>query len=369
MKNKYTATIWLPLTFIILFELCLAGFITLRYDQSNKNVMRNVESIRASYWGSWYFGKELSRLEAQIKKAIYLNKNDNEAILEKLDFLIVSYEYLALDEKISPLLQSYAVNILQENIVKLDKVALPVLAREDPINQYPDILTIVEKLKLGHDKIVFFELKGSDLNLFTDEVNRNQERLLYIIYSAFLIGTLLITVWSVTYLNFKRTQKQSNIDELTLLPNRKHCVELITLKMQKSKPLCCFFIDLNGFKQINDTLGHHTGDEVLKTIAKRVSYSIGGEDIFSRIGGDEFILILCDYGDRINVDTIVERIMEQIQQPINIGGKTVTVGSAIGISFSSEEVNTVNKLFLTADSAMYVAKGLKEGSSSNYQYY
>ena len=100
-----------------------------------------------------------------------------------------------------------------------------------------------------------------------------------------------------------------------------------------------------------------------------MSYSIGGEDIFSRIGGDEFILILCDYGDRTNVDTIVERIIEQIQQPINIDGHIVCVGSAIGISFSSEEANTVNKLFLTADSAMYVAKGLKEGNSSNYQYY
>ena len=101
---------WLPLTVIILFELCLAGFITLRYEQSNKDVMRNVESIRASYWGTWYFGKELSLFEAQIKKAIYLNKSDNEDILEKLDFLIVSYEYLAFDEKISPLLQRYAVN-------------------------------------------------------------------------------------------------------------------------------------------------------------------------------------------------------------------------------------------------------------------
>lgn len=360
---------WLPLTVIILFELCLAGFITLRYEQSNKDVMRNVESIRASYWGTWYFGKELSLFEAQINKAIYLNKSDNEDILEKLDFLIVSYEYLAFDENISPLLQGYAVNTLQKNIVKLDEVALPILAEEEAVNQYPDILKVIEQLKLGHDKIVFFELKGSDLNLFTDEVNRNQQRLLYIIYSALFIVTLLITVWSVTYLNFKRTQEQSNIDALTLLPNRKRCVELITLKMQKKKSLCCFFIDLNGFKQINDTLGHHTGDEVLKTIAKRVSYSIGGEDIFSRIGGDEFILILCDYGYRANVDTIVERIIEQIQQPINIDGHIVCVGSAIGISFSSEEVNTVNKLFLTADSAMYVAKGLKEGSSSNYQYY
>jgi diguanylate cyclase (GGDEF)-like protein len=369
MKNKYTITMWLPLILIVLVELYLAGFITLKYEQNNKNVMRNVESIRASDWGTWYVGKELSQLEAQIKKSIYLNKQDNEGLLEKLDFLIVSYEFLALDVKISPLLQRYAVNVLQENIDKLDEVTQQVLLKEQPINHYPDILAIVEQLKLGHDNVVFFELKGSDLNIFTDEVNRNQQVLLYIIYTALFMVTVLITVWLVTYLNFKRTQKQSNMDELTQLPNRKHCMELITVKIQKKKQLCCLFIDLNGFKQVNDTLGHHTGDEVLKTISKRVSYSIGDEDIFARIGGDEFVLILCDYGHDLNVQSIVERIIKQIQLPMYIDGEAVNVGCAIGISFLSKDVDTVNKLFLTADSAMYVAKGLKEGNSSNYQYY
>ncbi|QUM77427.1 GGDEF domain-containing protein [Moritella sp. 24] len=369
MKTKYKITTFLALVFIVLVEIALISFITFEYKQSNKEAARNVESIRASYWASWYFGKELSRLDTQLREAIYLNISDIDRVQEKLDFLIVSYDFLASDKKISPLLQAYAVKTLQLNIDRLDKVALQILASDDPVKQYSIILDVVETLQRGHYQIVFFELKGGDLKMFTREIESHQQSLLYIIYGTFLIVTMLLIFWSMTYLNSKHTKAQSNLDALTLLPNRKRCVELIRLKIQKKEPLCCFFIDLNHFKQINDTLGHHAGDEVLKVIAKRVSYSISGNDVFARIGGDEFILILCHYGDRLNVDTIVERIMDQIQQPIHVGDNIVSVGSAIGISFLSDEIDTVDKLFSTADSAMYLAKASKDVNSSDYRYY
>jgi len=367
--KKSIVVIFVPLVLIILIELYLIAFITLEYKQSNKDVSRNVESIRASYWASWYFGKELARLESKIQEGIYLGKSDNDTIQERLDFLIVSYDFLASDSKISPLLQAYAVKTLQSDIAKLDQLVLQVLANRESIKQYAVILEEIKKLKSGHQRIVFFELKGSHFEVFTNDIKDNQQSLLWIIYSVFLIVTLLLVAWSITYLNFKRTKALSNIDTLTLLPNRKRCVELITLQMQKKESLCCFFIDLNGFKQINDTIGHQGGDEVLKIIAKRVSHSISGSDIFARIGGDEFILILCDYGSPSHIEVIVERITNQIKLPIDMKGNVVRVGSAIGISFLSDEIDTVDKLFATADSAMYLAKALKEGNSSNYQYY
>lgn len=369
MENKTTLIAFPPLVFIILIELSLMAFITLEYNQSNKDVTRNVESIRASYWATWNFGKELSGLELEVRDSIYSGHGDSEGLEEKLDFLIVSYDFLSSDANISPFLQAYAIETLQGDIVKLDRMVLGILASEDPIARYVDILTVIKVLKKGYNNVVFFELKGSDFEVFTKDIKANQQYFLKIIYSVFLIVTLLLVVWSMTYLSFKRTKALSNIDELTRLPNRKRCEEFTATKIQKRASLCCFFIDLNGFKQINDSIGHQAGDEVLKTIAKRVSYSIKSHDLFARIGGDEFILILCDYGDKTNVDVIVERIMEQIKQPINVSGKVVGVGSAIGISFLSNDINTVNKLFSTADSAMYSAKAAKDGDSSNYRYY
>ncbi|WP_017220903.1 GGDEF domain-containing protein [Moritella dasanensis] len=368
-EKKDTIMKFSPLVLIIAIELGLMAFITFKYNQSNKEVTRNMESIRASYWASWHFGEQLARLERQVSDDIYLDNNDSDAIEEKLDFLMVSYEFLASDVNISPLLKAYAVETLQSDVTELDRLVLAVVASHEPIKQYKVILDVIKKLKLGYKSVVFFELKGSAFKVLTKDIEANQQYFLKIIYSVFLIVTFLLVAWAMTYLSFKRSQALSNMDALTLLPNRKRCVEFVRLKIDKKEPLCCFFIDLNGFKQINDTIGHLAGDEVLKVIAKRVLYSMSGNDLFARIGGDEFILILSDYQTSDNIEMIVERIINQIKQPINADGKVVNVGAAIGISFLSEQIDTVEKLFSTADAAMYEAKSLKQGSSSNYKYH
>ena len=158
-------------------------------------------------------------------------------------------------------------------------------------------------------------------------------------------------------------------DYLTGLPNRYMLEKRLSSEMEKSssnkKKLAVFFIDLDRFKVINDSMGHSVGDLLLQEVAKRLKSSIREKDILFRQGGDEFIVILADV-DRKIASKVAERMLKALSNPFSINNYDIYTSSSIGISLFPEDGKTVEQLIKHADFAMYQAK--KNGCNS-YHYF
>jgi diguanylate cyclase (GGDEF)-like protein/PAS domain S-box-containing protein len=150
-------------------------------------------------------------------------------------------------------------------------------------------------------------------------------------------------------------------DALTDLPNRRALMqklpESIARAARLGKPLAVLFLDLDGFKGINDGYGHEAGDELLRTIAQRLSGAVRTTDTVARLAGDEFVIVL----EMINGDAdaleVADKILQTLQQPFALTAATVSISASIGIAMHwPEDSTTAEQLITLADGAMYVAK-------------
>ena len=168
----------------------------------------------------------------------------------------------------------------------------------------------------------------------------------------------------------KTLDYQANHDHLTSLPNRVLFHDRLEQAIQKAKrensKIALLFIDLDHFKEINDSLGHNIGDEVLVTTASRLSASIRDEDTLARLGGDEFIIILEELSEIQDAALVSKKILDNLSQTIYIGGATLYVSSSIGISIYPDDGISTQDLLKFADFAMYKAK---DEGRNNFQYY
>ncbi|BAF72432.1 EAL domain-containing protein [Sulfurovum sp. NBC37-1] len=163
---------------------------------------------------------------------------------------------------------------------------------------------------------------------------------------------------------------QAHHDALTGLPNRtlfsdrlEHGLKLAERHLGK---LALFFIDLDNFKQINDSLGHQIGDKVLVVVSKRLKAKIRQEDTLARLGGDEFTIIMENFKDVQQVSVLAQKIQKVLNQPMHIEGHTLYISCSIGISFYPQDTQNANDLVKYADAAMYKAK---EEGRNNFQFY
>lgn len=149
-------------------------------------------------------------------------------------------------------------------------------------------------------------------------------------------------------------------DGLTDLPNRRLMMErlnqLLDLSVREPRPLGVLFLDLDGFKAVNDQLGHDTGDLVLKTVAQRVKGLLRTADTVARLGGDEFVILLHNPESHDALIHIAERVIAVISSPIVAGEKVAKVGTSIGIAVYPEHGTSADQLIMRADHAMYQAK-------------
>lgn len=154
-------------------------------------------------------------------------------------------------------------------------------------------------------------------------------------------------------------------DVLTSLPNRilfqNRLEQALDLAKRSAKLLGVMFIDIDGFKEVNDTLGHNWGDHLLNKIGKRISDCIRQYDTVARFGGDEFLIMLPQISQKKDLEVIADKIMSIFQQPINLGGQDFYITASCGVSVFPEDGETVNILIKNADLAMYAAK--KNGKS------
>ena len=160
----------------------------------------------------------------------------------------------------------------------------------------------------------------------------------------------------------------ANHDSLTDLPNRRYMMELLNQSLdeasQKDKVLVIMFIDLNGFKQINDVYGHNAGDEVLLIVAKRLELAIRNGDHISRLGGDEYLLgLMMDKANLDEIEAMANKFVDVISQSMNVEGLRIKVGASIGIAAYPIHGNNIEALINIADHKMYQAKKGKNKES------
>jgi diguanylate cyclase (GGDEF)-like protein len=161
----------------------------------------------------------------------------------------------------------------------------------------------------------------------------------------------------------KRARHQALHDALTSLPNRSYFCERLEhdLAYVKShdQTLALMYLDLDGFKDLNDAHGHDTGDKLLQIVAARLTRAVRGDDMVSRLGGDEFACLLSGVPTRGDLDHLAAKLFDVVSAPLTIGKIEVTVRPSIGIAISPDDGLTADELIKNADEAMYCAKRAK----------
>lgn len=164
--------------------------------------------------------------------------------------------------------------------------------------------------------------------------------------------------------------KQANFDALTGLPNRSMFLDRLWQEIKKAHrdglPLALLFIDLDHFKEVNDTLGHSVGDALLKEAANRLSSCVRDTDTVTRLGGDEFTVILGEMDQAGSAERVVHEILFKLAEPFRLGDEVVYVTASIGITLYPEDAGDIETLLKSADQAMYAAK---RSGRNRYSYF
>jgi diguanylate cyclase (GGDEF)-like protein len=164
--------------------------------------------------------------------------------------------------------------------------------------------------------------------------------------------------------------QQANFDPLTGLPNRRMFQDRLEHEIKKSHrenlPLALMFIDLDKFKEVNDTLGHDKGDILLVEAARRITACVRESDTVARLGGDEFTVILSELGDAKSIERIAQAIIDTLVAPFMLGEEIAFVSASIGITLYPDDAGNLEMLMSNADQAMYASKS---AGRNRYSYF
>ncbi|MBK1681016.1 hypothetical protein CKO20_11615 [Rhodocyclus tenuis] len=154
--------------------------------------------------------------------------------------------------------------------------------------------------------------------------------------------------------------QEANFDPLTGLPNRRMLRDRLDQELKKAHrarlPLAVLFLDLDHFKEVNDTLGHGMGDLLLCEAARRISQCVREADTVSRFGGDEFTILLGELEDRSSIDRIAQDILQRVAKPFLLQEEKAYVSASIGVTIYPDDADSIDELLKNADQAMYAAK-------------
>ncbi|MGR9044262.1 MAG: diguanylate cyclase domain-containing protein [Gammaproteobacteria bacterium] len=168
----------------------------------------------------------------------------------------------------------------------------------------------------------------------------------------------------------KKIMHMASHDHLTGLPNRSLFNDRLSnarnMAIRNREKLAVLFIDLDGFKAVNDTLGHKAGDLLLKEVARRLQACVRKSDTVARFGGDEFIVLLNSLHRLESVEVVAKKILSTIEQPMTLADNAATIGSSIGIAIFPDHSEDTEKLVNYADDAMYL---IKKSGKNTYSFY
>ena len=149
-------------------------------------------------------------------------------------------------------------------------------------------------------------------------------------------------------------------DALTELPNRQHFIDRLrqtrARRFAAGEGVAVVFMDMDGFKEVNDTQGHHAGDELLQAIARRLRAAVRPTDTVARFGGDEFVVLAGEVDSVTDATQLAWRLTNALREPFTIGGVIVTLTASVGVAYSASDEHSAEDIVRHADTAMYVAK-------------
>jgi diguanylate cyclase (GGDEF)-like protein/PAS domain S-box-containing protein len=167
----------------------------------------------------------------------------------------------------------------------------------------------------------------------------------------------------------RRIMHQATHDALTDLPNRILFADRLSQYIghadRNEEKLAVVFLDLDGFKQVNDTFGHHIGDNLLQSVAERLKNCVREGDSLARLAGDEFTMVVSGRSAEQGVNILADKVIRELTAPFNIAGNHIKIGTSLGISIFPDDGDTVSELMEKADAAMYQAK-VDGGSAFRY---
>jgi diguanylate cyclase (GGDEF)-like protein len=226
------------------------------------------------------------------------------------------------------------------------------------LERYPLVVnvSIEERILLGHWRRSALRIGGSAL-----------------IGSLLVLALFLVIHHQLQQLEAqaRALRKQAHTDTLTGLPNRllfeDRLERALAAASRKERQLAVLFIDLDKFKEVNDTLGHAAGDLLLQETARRLSTCLREMDTVSRLGGDEFTILLPEMENATDADAVAQKIVETIAHPFDINGRAVTVTCSVGIALYPNGADDAGTLVRHADFAMYTAKQAGHNCFRRYQ--
>ena len=185
-----------------------------------------------------------------------------------------------------------------------------------------------------------------------------------VVHSALEVHQLKTTTEALRLAN-EQLRMLALHDQLTGLPNRHSLNErldaALTRAARSHDPVALLFIDLDGFKRVNDEFGHAAGDEVLCEVAKRLQLAVRATDVVARFGGDEFVVLLDTEVDSDTPDVVCSRVLAALASPCTFDNGQAVIGASIGVAMHPPLPNQADDLIRRADAAMYLAKQAGKG--------
>ncbi|MBL8470964.1 MAG: diguanylate cyclase [Rhodocyclaceae bacterium] len=206
------------------------------------------------------------------------------------------------------------------------------------------------------------------LNERRADQERAAQRVLWVVLALAALMMVVLTTLAYTLhralryydLSSRRLRELANHDALTGLPNRRffeHAFNAaLDLAQRKKRLAALLFLDLDGFKAVNDTLGHDAGDKLLRMAGKRLRECLRASDFVARLGGDEFVVALPDLQDESEAKRVAQKIIDTLAQDYDLDGKTGHVTVSVGITIFPRDGDSSEQLLQHADDALYAAK-------------
>ena len=256
------------------------------------------------------------------------------------------------------------------------EASLKNLQRRAAVDQ--DVLPKIDRILITLEQLVRLHRITREASLEQQKRWASKQNLVfYILISVLLaIGAILSrrSILSINRLISKQAQaeakikQQAHFDNLTNLPNRFLALDRLELMIREARrndsKIAVLFLDLDFFKKVNDTLGHVSGDKLLVEAAQRISNSVRDTDTVGRLGGDEFIVLMGGVSSTTEVNSIAEKLTDQISHAFHIDGKELVLSASIGISIYPEDGSEIVELIRKADSAMYHSKEMGRNTYS-----
>ncbi|TCI03737.1 EAL domain-containing protein [Corallincola luteus] len=341
---------------------------------------------------------DLTELPEQIQQLLVTveqayEQNDEDRALVERSLELMSAELVEQNAQLSSRVATLNITLdaIQDAVIVVDRQGnylaynqpathLFGIVAKDPSQQNEVVLldTLAAQLEIPGDLYAMLHaLEDNPLAELTGVLSLKDARYLeYCSRPKIIDSELSGRVWSfreVTELKRKEAQIrfQACHDALTGLPNRQLFVDRLEQALLKKKRsqsfLAVLFLDLDHFKDVNDLLGHESGDKLLCTVSKRITECLREQDTLARFGGDEFVLLLDGINAESEADAIAKRILNALAAPFEELNEQIKISTSIGIAFSPRHAITVDDLIRKADMAMYQAKAAGRNTAASFQ--